>query len=104
MLWTFRVGNREQRVAVSGRVRVDSYRVARELAQSGVGVVRTARMYGDPAVATGSLVPVLERYWPSTPLYAVHAGANPPSPKVRAFVELLRKAVPAVLGRSSPAR
>jgi DNA-binding transcriptional LysR family regulator len=95
--WTFRAGSREQRVDVSGRVRVDSFRVARELATKGVGVVRTARMSADPLVASGQLVPVLERYWPRTVLHAVHAGANPPSPKVRAFIELLRKAVPKVL-------
>jgi hypothetical protein len=29
-------------------------------------------------------------YWMATPLYVAHAGANPPSPKVQAFIALAR--------------
>ncbi len=97
--WTFQSGSREQRVAVSGRLRVDSFRLARSLAALGAGVVRTARLFADPFVETGELVPVLERWWTKTPLHAVHAGPNPPPPKVRAFVDLARGAIGARLAR-----
>jgi DNA-binding transcriptional LysR family regulator len=91
--WVFQSGAREQRVAISGRVRVDSLRVARDIAARGVGIVRTARLVADPSVASGELVPILEKYWVKVPLFAVHAGPNPPPPKVRAFIELARAAV-----------
>jgi DNA-binding transcriptional LysR family regulator len=96
-VWTFGAAGREEKIPVAGRVRVDSFRLARDLAASGVGVVRAARILVDPLVAAGQLVPVLQRYWPRTPLHAVHGGPNPPPPKVRAFIELARQAVPKVL-------
>lgn len=96
--WSFRAGAREQRVQVTGRMRVDNLRVARDLAALGAGIVRTARIVAEPLVTAGALVPVLERHWPSTPLHAVHAGGNPPPPKVRAFIELARTVAPRVLG------
>jgi DNA-binding transcriptional LysR family regulator len=98
--WTFQAGSREQRVEVAGRVRVDSLRLARDVAAQGGGVVRTARIFAQPLVDSGELVPVLERYWIQTPLHAVHAGPNPPAPKVRMFIELARGAV----GKVLPAR
>ena len=91
--WGFAVDGREQRIAVSGRVRVDSVRLARGFAMQGGGIVRSARVLCDWFVKEGRLVPVLERYWTRTPLYAVHAGPNPPTPKVRAFIELARAAM-----------
>jgi len=96
-VWTFGAAGREETVAVSGRVRVDSFRLARDLASAGAGIVRAARMLVDPLVATGDLIPVLERHWPRTPLHAVHAGPNPAPPKVRAFIALAREAVPKAL-------
>ena len=67
------------------------------MAVLGMGIVRTARIFGDAHVASGELVPVLENQWPDTPIHAVHAGANPPSPKVRAFIEIARQTVGRVL-------
>jgi DNA-binding transcriptional LysR family regulator len=95
--WTFEDGARGESVPVTGRARVDSFRLARDLAASGAGVVRTAVMLAAPLVAEGLLVPVLERYWVRTPIHAVHAGANPPPPKLRVLLTLLREAVPRAL-------
>ena len=91
--WTFRHGAREEIVAVAGRVRVDTFGLARELALRGVGVLRTAQIHAEALAQAGALVPVLERHWPRTPIFAVHAGANPPPLKVRAFVDLAKGAV-----------
>jgi DNA-binding transcriptional LysR family regulator len=91
--WTFQSGRREQQVKVTGRVRVDSFRLARDLAARGEGVVRMARILAEPLVASGDLIPVLERHWARTPLHAVHAGPNPPASKVRSFIALARAAV-----------
>jgi DNA-binding transcriptional LysR family regulator len=91
--WSFEGAGRASAVVVRGRVRVDSFRLARDLAALGGGVLRAARILAEPRVLSGDLVPVLQRYWPSTPIHAVHAGPNPPTPKVRAFIELAREHV-----------
>jgi len=93
MSWSFRNQTREIRVPVTGRTRLDSLRLARDLAARGVGIVRVPRLFVEPLVKSGALVPVLSRFWPTTPLYAVHASGNPPPPKVRAFIDLARKVV-----------
>ena len=88
---------RLERVVVRGRARVDSFRLARDLAANGVGIVRTAVMLAAPLVAEGLLVPVLEPYWVRKPIHAVHAGANPPPAKLRTLLALLKDAVPRAL-------
>jgi DNA-binding transcriptional LysR family regulator len=93
VVWIFGGRGHGERVTVTGRVRVDSFRLARDVAVGGAGIVRTAQLMAEPLVAAGELVPVLERWWPRTPLHAVHAGPNPPPPKVRALIELTREAV-----------
>ncbi len=97
--WLFRSGARDVRVAVAGRLRVDNHRVARDAAALGVGVFRAAAVFAAPFVASGALVPVLERHWPRAPIFAVHAGTNPPPPRVRAFIEAARDAVARALPR-----
>lgn len=91
--WTFRVAGRDDGVQIEPRVRVDSFRAARSVAARGAGVVRFAQMFAAPLLATGELVPVLERYWPRVTIHAVHASGNPAPPKVRVFVALAREAV-----------
>ena len=91
--WTFRAGGRDVRVPVSGRLRIDNFRVARDAAAKGAGVVRVATVFAEPLVRSGALVPVLEKFWLPVPVFAVHAGPNPPLPRVRAFIEAARKAV-----------
>ncbi|HEY1955977.1 MAG TPA: LysR family transcriptional regulator [Polyangiaceae bacterium] len=91
--WRARVGTRDQLVAVAGRVRVDSFRLARTLAVRGAGIVSSALIFARPFIDSGELVPILERNWTKTPIYAVHASGVPAPPKIRAFIELARKAV-----------
>jgi DNA-binding transcriptional LysR family regulator len=88
--WSFA---RDVTVTVSGRLRVDNFRVARDVAARDAGVLRTASVFAEPLVARGELVPILERWWPSVPIHAVHAGPNPPPPRVRVFLEAAKKAV-----------
>ncbi len=91
--WTFGTGSNEVSVRVVGRLRVDSFRIAREAAACGAGILRVADVFADPLVRAGLLVPILERHRRAVPIYAVHAGANPPPPRVRVFIEAARKAV-----------
>lgn len=89
---------RDEVVAVNGRVRVDNFRLARALAARGVGIVWVAQGFVKALVDEGKLVPVLERFWAKTPLFAVHASGPPLPPKIRAFIELAKVAV----GRAFP--
>lgn len=89
--WSFRKGAREERIDVTGRVRVDTSPLAVDLATRGVGIVRAARPLAAPHESSGALVPILEPYWPETVFHVVHGGPNPPPPKVRVFLELAKK-------------
>ncbi len=89
--WAFRRGSREERVDVTGRVRVDTSPLAVELAVRGVGIVRAASPLTGPMASSDALVPILEPYWPETAFHVVHAGPNPPPPKVRVFLDLAKK-------------
>ncbi len=90
----WRVGTRGgATVAVRGRVRVDSFSLARALAARGAGIATIAAGYAQPLVDAGELVPVLERHWPRTPLFAIHAQGSPAPKHIRTFIELAREAV-----------
>jgi DNA-binding transcriptional LysR family regulator len=84
---------KDELVPVNGRVRVDNFRLARALAARGAGIVWVAQTFAKSLVDAGELVPILERHWAKTPIFAVHASGSPPPPKIRAFIELARKAV-----------
>ena len=84
---------KDELVSVNGRVRVDNFRLARALAARGAGIVWVARSFARPLVDSGELVPILERHWSKTPIFAVHASGSPPPAKIRAFIELAKAAV-----------
>jgi DNA-binding transcriptional LysR family regulator len=90
--WVLRSGAREVKVPVTGRLRVDNFRVARDAAANGAGIVNVTAVFAEPLVQRGELVPVLERYWSRVDIFAVHAGPNPPAAHVRAFIEAARQA------------
>jgi DNA-binding transcriptional LysR family regulator len=95
--WSFGSGSNEVTIRVGGRLRVDSFRIARDAAACGAGILRVAAVFAEPLVRARMLVPLLERYRRSVPIYAVHAGANPPPPHVRVFIAAVRKAVATAL-------
>ena len=95
--WAFRVGAAEKHVVVKGSLKVDSYRLARSAAAAGVGIARIPNVFATELVRDGSLVPVLERYWQRTVIFAVHASGQPAPPKIRAFIEVLRTVMKQVL-------
>jgi DNA-binding transcriptional LysR family regulator len=95
--WRVRVGTRDEFVPVNGRVRVDSFRLARSLAVRGCGIVSSAYVFARALIEAGELVPILERHWTKTPIFAVHAAGSPAPPKIRAFIDLAKIAVARVL-------
>lgn len=102
--WRLRSAGRDVRVPVSGRLRVDSHRVARDAAAKGAGVVNVPTVFAEPLVASGELVPLMEPHWSWVDVFAVHAGPNPPTPRVRAFIDVARVAARAALPAESRPR
>lgn len=90
-VWSFKVRSHETHLAVSGPLRVDSYRLARSAAAEGVGIARLPTSFAKAMVASRELVPLLEETWQRATLYAVHAAGRPAPPKIRAFIELLKE-------------
>jgi DNA-binding transcriptional LysR family regulator len=91
--WSLRSGAAVVNVSVWGPLRVDSYRLSRDAAVLGMGIARIPRFFAESRVRSGKLVPVLEKSWLETTLYAVHTAGRPAPPKIRTFVSLLRDAI-----------
>jgi DNA-binding transcriptional LysR family regulator len=91
--WSFRGRGGESYVEVRERLVVDSPALARNACAAGAGIVRLPSLYAAALVERDELVPVLERFWQSTVLYAVHASGQPAPPKIRAFIEIVRAAM-----------
>jgi DNA-binding transcriptional LysR family regulator len=91
--WSFRGRGSESYVEVRERLAVDSPALARSVCAAGGGIVRLPSLYAAAFVERGELVPVLERFWQSTVLYAVHAAGQPAPPKIRAFIQSVRVAM-----------
>ena len=97
--WSFRDRGREVAIELAPRVRVNDYRIAGALAAAGAGIARLAKFYAAGRVASGELAPVLEAAWPRVSVFAVHTSVSPAPPKIRAFIDLARRAAADVLDR-----
>jgi DNA-binding transcriptional LysR family regulator len=93
-VWSFRVQGSELHVPVNGQLRVNSLRLARSAAALGAGIARLPGVFAQPLVDEKELIPVLEKFWQRTELFAVHAAGRPAPPKIRAFIELLKEKLP----------
>lgn len=92
--WPFRVGGRQQRVAVKGRYRVNNGELVRDAAIAGLGIARLPTFIIEGALARGELVAVLESFQlPSTTAWAVYPQHRQASLLVRLLVEHLREAL-----------
>lgn len=89
--WLFSTPEGDERVPVSGRLAVNSFRMAREAGLRGDGLLRLATFFVAADVEAGRLVPVLTRFWPRITIYAVSAGGRLAPARVKAFVDVLRE-------------
>lgn len=89
--WLFSTPAGEERVPVTGRLAVNSFRMAREAGLRGDGLLRLATFFVAEDVEAGRLVPVLSRYWPKVTVYAVFPGGRLAPARVRAFIGVLRE-------------
>lgn len=104
--WTFRSRGRAMEVPVGGRLIVNSIPLAAQAAVRGLGI---ARLPGGARalerLAATQLVEVLEAYAPpARPLYAVHAGGGRVSPAARAFLDIAKRHLERLGGRSAATR
>ncbi len=92
--WPFADPNGEKRIDVEGRLQANSASVARRFALKGGGVLLSPEYVVADDIKAGRLVPILERYWPSSlGLFAVYLENRHLSAKVRVFVDFMRSAL-----------
>lgn len=89
-VWALKERGTDVHVTVSGRLRVNSYRLALKAAAAGLGIARLPTLVAAPLVKSGALVPLLQKHWDKNDLFAVHTAGRQAPPKIRAFIELVR--------------
>ena len=90
--WLFHLGTAEHDVTVEGRFNVNSARAAVELAVAGLGLAYVPRFALCDALASGSIVQVLEAYTgDSWPVSAVYLEGRALPRKVRALIDFAVK-------------
>lgn len=88
--WTFRVGPRTRKVAVSGPMRSNNGEMLRDAAIAGLGLIVLPDFIVAAALADGRLVEVLEEFRPASfAAYAVYPQHRQSSLLVRAFSDFL---------------
>lgn len=88
--WFFNGPAGEQRVHVSGNLRVNGSEALREAALGGLGVIRLTSISVDRELASGRLETALEGYAsPDTDIYAMYLPNRYLSKKTRAFIDFL---------------
>lgn len=79
-------------VPVNGRVSTNSVEAAYQMTLAGFGIGNLPSLLVAPAIAAGSLVPLLEEFRPnSSPIYALYPHRTYVAMKVRAFVDFLMR-------------
>jgi DNA-binding transcriptional LysR family regulator len=91
-VWTLHAGERRVEVRISPRYSVNELDLMMEAARAGIGIAWTAEFVAQDDLRAGRLRQVL-RDWCSaeTPVHAVYPTARHLSPKVVAFVEIMRE-------------
>ena len=89
--WPFRVGGRDVTLCVKGGIEANNGETLGQLAADGVGVARVGAFGVMAEIASGKLVPLLEKYNPGDveQIHAVFVGGTNMPARVRVFVEFL---------------
>jgi DNA-binding transcriptional LysR family regulator len=89
--WPFAGPEGARVISVGGRLRVGSLRVGQAIVRAGLGIARLPTFLVTEDLRAGLLVPVLTEWMPpSAPIHAVYPSNRQLSPKVQAFLEILR--------------
>src|SRR5215471_374237 len=91
-LWTLHFGERKVDVAISARMMTNDGDLILAAARAGIGVAWLPEQFCAEDLRLGQVKRVLENWSsPETPVHAVYPTARHLSPKVSAFVDLVRK-------------
>ncbi|MFN3433650.1 MAG: LysR substrate-binding domain-containing protein [Sphingomonas sp.] len=90
-VWPFRRDGRDFNLSVRGSIEANNGETLGQLATAGVGIARVGAFSADHELATGALVPVLERFNPGDveQIHAVFVGGTNVPARVRVFVDYL---------------
>jgi DNA-binding transcriptional LysR family regulator len=90
--WEFRVGGKDVTVDVNGRLVVDEMRAVLGAARQGCGLGLVFRTFAGAEIASGEVVPILERFLPPEgPFHLYYANrAHMPS-RLRAFIDFMKE-------------
>lgn len=102
--WTLRSQGKSVEVVAPARLVVNDFELLREATASGLGIAALPEFLCAEDFARGRLEPVLERWCTEeTPVHALYPSTRHLSPKVIAFVELVRERFAGVTsGRETP--
>lgn len=94
--WQFRKKNKVVHVRTTGRLMVSEFGTMLGACLAGVGIARVKAIGVQRLIREGALVEVLAD-WPgeSFPLYALYPSRHLPPAKVRAFIDFVRRVLPA---------
>lgn len=90
-VWPFRRDGHDFNLSVHGSIEANNGETLGQLATAGVGIARVGAFSADHELATGALVPVLERFNPGDveQIHAVFVGGTNVPARVRVFVDYL---------------
>jgi DNA-binding transcriptional LysR family regulator len=89
--WPLERNRKSQRIAVAGRVMVNTPELAIRAAVDGLGIAYTIEARAQPFLRSGQLVPVLEDWSPSFEgLFLYYPGHRQVPAALRAFIDMIR--------------
>lgn len=90
--WRYRVGGEDREACVQGNLRLNNTEAIRDAAVAGLGLVQLGAFLVGEDIRHGRLVAVLEEFSrEESPVCAVYPTRRHVSPKVRMFIEMIRK-------------
>jgi DNA-binding transcriptional LysR family regulator len=90
-IWTLHAGEHEVEVKISPRLTVNDYEMVRDAARAGLGIAWMPRFLCAADLRAGRLRQVLPKWCSAeVPLHALYPTARHLSPKVAAFIDLVR--------------
>ena len=102
--WPFREEGRDYLLAVSGSMSANNGETLVQLALGGMGITRVGRFHIADELASGRLVPLLERYNPQDreAIHAVFVGGPSMPARVRVLIDFLAEALRSPRGSPPP--
>jgi DNA-binding transcriptional LysR family regulator len=103
--WLFQENGRRFEVSVSGTLTTTSGEVVHDWVRTGMGIALKASWDLLPELAEGTIVQCLEPFWcDQIDLFAICANRTHQPPRIRAFLDLIAKTLPAMIRPEYKAR